>query len=395
MRGFIQGGMHGFIRGGMHGFIWGACVVLFGGAACFYSGGGAWFYLGGHAWFYPGKGGVCGFIQGACVVLFGGMHGFIWGACVVLSGGCAWFYLGACMVLFGGACVVLFGGAVCFYSGGCMVLFGGHAWFYPGKGGCVWFYSGGCAWFYLGGHAWFYPGGVCGFIWGGGGHVWFYLGGHVWFYSGGVHGFIWGGMRGFIQGGACVVFPVFSDTMRYGQWAGGTHPTGMHSCFLWYFSLLNVNIKFSLHPSGSEVAFFRANIKEPCGTRRWDNYCNSFFICRYFHVFVWHIERRLFGDVDQVFSTAVNVGLPVLLVLQLFRFAAPLSQSLVISRSTTKHTFREILDDKQYKPTIFWNPGFYDVLALRYFESLFFSKTTWMNCLIETQINGRFDDFHW
>ena len=21
------------------------------------------------------------------------------------------------------------------------------------------------------------------------------------------------------------------DTMRYGQWAGGTHPTGMHSCF--------------------------------------------------------------------------------------------------------------------------------------------------------------------
>ena len=82
------------------------------------------------------------------------------------------------------------------------------------------------------------------------------------FIQGGVHGFIWGGMRGFIwgacvvlfggvcmvlfrgacvvlsrgacmvlfRGAACVVFPVFSDTMRYCQWAGGTHPTGMHSC---------------------------------------------------------------------------------------------------------------------------------------------------------------------
>ena len=27
-----------------------------------------------------------------------------------------------------------------------------------------------------------------------------------------------------------MVFSVFSDTMRYGQFAGGTHPTGMHSC---------------------------------------------------------------------------------------------------------------------------------------------------------------------
>ena len=42
--------------------------------------------------------------------------------------------------------------------------------------------------------------------------------------GGGMRGFIWGGMlgfirgvRGFIQGGACVVFSVFSDTMRYGQ----------------------------------------------------------------------------------------------------------------------------------------------------------------------------------
>ena len=84
-----------------------------------------------------------------------------------------------------------------------------------------------------GGHAWFYLGGMHGFIWGvwvvlfggmGGfiwGCVWFYLGGHAWFYSGGHAWFFWG---------RCVVFSVFSDTMRFGQWAGGTHPTGMHSC---------------------------------------------------------------------------------------------------------------------------------------------------------------------
>ena len=65
---------------------------------------------------------------------------------------------GACMVLFGGACVVLFGGVHGFIWGACVVLFGG----------CAWFYSG--------------------------------------------------GMRGFIQqGGACVVFSVFLDTMRYSQ----------------------------------------------------------------------------------------------------------------------------------------------------------------------------------
>ena len=45
---------------------------------------------------------------------------------------------------------------------------------------------------------------------------------------GGMHGFIQGHVW-FYSGGACVVFSVFSDTMRYGQWAGGTHPTGMHS----------------------------------------------------------------------------------------------------------------------------------------------------------------------
>ena len=130
----------------------------------------------------------------------------------------------------GGACVVLFGGV-------CVVLFGGHAWFY----------LGGCAWFYLGGHAWFYSGGVCGFIQGG--HAWFYSGGHVWLYLGGVRGFIrgacvvlfGGGHAWFYSGGVCVVFSVFLDTMRYGQWAGGTHPTGMHSCFSIFCRKLHEN----------------------------------------------------------------------------------------------------------------------------------------------------------
>ena len=112
------------------------------------------------------------------------------------QGGHAWLHRGACMVLFGGVCVVLFRGA-------CMVLFGRA---------CVVLFRGD-AWFYLGGHAWFYSGGMHGFIWGGACVVLF--GGHAWFYSGGVHGFIWG-VHGFIRG-ACVVFSVFSDTMRYPQ----------------------------------------------------------------------------------------------------------------------------------------------------------------------------------
>ena len=154
-------------------FTGGAFVVLFGGGMH----GFIWGGMRGFIW-----GGVHGFIQGGMRgFIRGDVRGFIWGVCMVLFGG-------ACMVLFGGACVVLFGGAcVVLFGGACVVLFGG----------CAWFYSGGM-------HS---------FIWG---CAWFYSGGHAWFYS----------------GGACVVFSVFSDTMRYGQWAGGTHPTGMHSCFL-------------------------------------------------------------------------------------------------------------------------------------------------------------------
>ena len=80
-------------------------------------------------------------------------------------------FTGVCLSTPGGACMVLFGGCG-FIRGACMVLFGG---------GCV-------------------------------------------------HGFIRGACVVLFGGGTCVVFSVFLDTMRYGQWVGGTHPTGMHSC---------------------------------------------------------------------------------------------------------------------------------------------------------------------
>ena len=122
--------------------------------------------------------------------------------------------------------------SVCHNSvhGGVCVVAGGHVWFYSGgvrgfiRGACVFLFGGACVVLF-------------------GGHVWFYSGGHAWFYSAGgacVVLFSRGGMRGFIQRRACVVlfsrggvrgFFSFSDTMRYGQWAGGNHPTGMHSCY--------------------------------------------------------------------------------------------------------------------------------------------------------------------
>ena len=60
-------------------------------------------------------------------------------------------------------------------------------------------------------------------------------GGHAWRGAcmvGGMHG------RGHAWQGACVVGGIhgrgvyMADTMRYSQWAGGTHPTGMHTCKL-------------------------------------------------------------------------------------------------------------------------------------------------------------------
>ena len=93
----------------------------------------------------------------------------------------------------GGACVVTPG------VGGCAGLLWGHAWLLPrgacmvaprgGMRGC----SGGCAWL----------------LWGG---AWLLWGVHVWLLLG---------------GGACMGY---DEIRRYDQWAGGTHPTGMHSC---------------------------------------------------------------------------------------------------------------------------------------------------------------------
>ena len=140
-------------------------------------GGHAWLLMGGHAWLLTGgacmvahRGGVRGCSQGGvCGCWRGGMHGCSRGGVCGCSRGCVW-------LLMGGMC------------------------------GCSWGGVHGCS-----------RGGVCGCS------------------QGGVCGCSRGGMRGCSQGGhawlltgggACVFF--FS--MRYGQWAGGTHPTGMHSC---------------------------------------------------------------------------------------------------------------------------------------------------------------------
>ena len=131
------------------------------------------------------------------------------------------------VILFtGGACVVAPGG------GHAWLLLGGHAWLlWGGMHGCSW---GVCV-VAPGGHAWLL-GGACMVAPGGmhdcsGGHAWFYLGACVVLFKGGMRGFIQGGRAWFYSGGACMVFSVFPDTMRYGQWAGGTYPTWMHSCF--------------------------------------------------------------------------------------------------------------------------------------------------------------------
>ena len=97
----------------------------------------------------------------------------------------------------------------------------------PHRGGGMRGFIWGGVWFYLGGVHGFIRRGVHGFI--RGGMCGFIRGACVVLFRGGMHGFIQGSVHGFIRGGTCVVF---LDTMRYGQWAGGTHPTGMHSCLL-------------------------------------------------------------------------------------------------------------------------------------------------------------------
>ena len=98
--------------------------------------------------------------------------------------------------------------------GSCVVAPRGvHGCSQGGMHGC----SGGHAWLLPGGHVWLLPGGVCmakGGMHGEGGHVW---------RRGGVCG-----EGGAWQGGVHGMHPPARD--KAGHCAGGTHPTGMHSC---------------------------------------------------------------------------------------------------------------------------------------------------------------------
>ena len=102
----------------------------------------------------------------------------------------------------GGACMVAWGVHGC--SGACVVApRGEHAWLLPGgmhgcsKGGHAWLFWGACVVALGGMHG--CSRGVCMVA----------LGGHAWL--------LWGGMG-------------YDEIRRYGQWVGGTHPPGMHSC---------------------------------------------------------------------------------------------------------------------------------------------------------------------
>ena len=128
--------------------------------------------------------------------------------------------------------------------GACVVAPGGHMWLLWGgmhgcsQGGCAWLLPGGMHGCSQGGHAWLLPGGMHGCSWGAcvvalGGHAWLLPGGHVWLLPGGcvvaprgcvvaARGHAW-----LLPGGACMGY---DEIRRYDQWAGGTHPTGMHSC---------------------------------------------------------------------------------------------------------------------------------------------------------------------
>ena len=74
--------------------------------------------------------------------------------------------------------------------------------------------------------------------------------GHVWQGACMTGGCVWHGRCAWQeahvwQGGMHGTHP-HPDTTRYGQWAGGTHPTGMHSCFHFAFGkLLPINTRFA------------------------------------------------------------------------------------------------------------------------------------------------------
>ena len=153
----------------------------------------------------PLGGGACmaGGMHGRGACMAGGMHGR--GVCVAVGGMCS-------------SAAYMAGGM--HDSGVCVAW--GYAWW-------------GCAWHsvHIGmhgrGHAWqggMHGSGVC---MAGGTHG----RGHVWQGCVCGRGHVWQeGMQG---GGACAWHaPTPADTTRYGHWAGGTHPTGMHSCFLYF-----------------------------------------------------------------------------------------------------------------------------------------------------------------
>ena len=197
------GGMCGCSRGGVHGSSGGACMVALGGrvrllqGVCMVAlGGGMRGCSGGHAW----------------LLREGGMHGCSRGACVVAPGGHAWLLQGGMH-----GCSRGRGMRGCSRGRGhAWLLQGqGHAWLLQGQGACVVAPGWGACMVALGGmhgcsrgHAWLFPGGMRGCS------------------GGGMHGCSQGGCVVALGEGACVVF-----LMRYGQLAGSTHPTGMHSCF--------------------------------------------------------------------------------------------------------------------------------------------------------------------
>ena len=77
--------------------------------------------------------------------------------------------------------------------------------------------------------------------------------------------------------GACGTHAPLADIMRYGQWAGGTHPTGMHSCFMYHFTFDLDHLDHSIEhdfiriwtdwpPTGSKFCFwFNSHINSPLG----------------------------------------------------------------------------------------------------------------------------------
>ena len=109
---------------------------------------------------------------------------------------------------------------------------GGDAWLL--QRGHAWLLLGGHVWL-LGGRAWLLPGGAC--VVAPRGACMVAPGGACVVAPGGMYG--WSRGACMVAGGACMGY---DDTQRYGQWAGGTHPTGMHSC-------LHITLKHQRCPS--------------------------------------------------------------------------------------------------------------------------------------------------